>query len=326
MFAIRVHEHGGPEALVGEEVPDPLAGPGEVVVAVEAVGVNFIDVYQRSGLYPVERPFVLGQEAAGTVESVGDGVTEVAVGDRVAWAGPMGAYAQRCALPAEKAVRVPDGVAPEVAAAAMLQGMTAHYLVTDTFPLAAGHRCLVHAAAGGVGLLLVQLAKAAGAEVFATVGSPAKAELARAAGADHVLPYADDDGRDFGALVEDVAGPRPLDVVYDGVGAATFDTGLGLLRRRGTMVTFGNASGPVDPVPPLRLSQGGSLHLTRPVLGDYTATREELVARAGAVLGAVAAGRLDVRVGARFPLAEAADAHRLLEGRGTTGKVLLLPG
>jgi NADPH2:quinone reductase len=320
---ITVERTGGPEVLVWSDLPDPEPGDGELLVRLGAAGVNFIDTYHREGLYPRELPFVLGVEGAGTVEAVGPGVEGFSAGDVVAWAdGSSGSYAELVLVPAARAVPVPAGVQPPVAAAAVLQGMTAHFLSHDTYPLGPESRCLVHAAAGGVGLLLVQLAKAAGAEVFATVGSPEKAELARGAGADHVILYRDED---FGAAVEGIAGPRPLDVVYDGVGRATFERGLGLLRPRGMMVTFGNASGPVDPVSPLTLMNAGSLFLTRPTLRHYVATTAELRQRADAVLGAVAAGELDVRIGATLPLAGAARAHELLEGRGTTGKVLLLP-
>jgi len=318
-----VERTGGPDVLAWGELPDPSPDDGEVLVRLGAAGVNFIDTYHREGLYPRELPFVVGVEGAGTVESVGPGVEGVRPGDLVAWAdGASGSYAELVRVPADRAVPVPAGVRPPVAAAALLQGMTAHFLSHDTYRLGRGTRCLVHAAAGGVGLLLVQMAKAAGAEVFATAGSPEKGELARGAGADHVILYQDED---FAAAVERIAGPRPLDVVYDGVGRATFEGGLGLLRPRGTMVTFGNASGPVDPVSPLTLMNSGSLFLTRPTLRHYVATTAELRQRAGAVLGAVAAGELDVRIGATLPLVEARHAHELLEGRGTTGKVLLLP-
>jgi NADPH2:quinone reductase len=321
--AISVERTGGPEVLTWGELPDPQPGDAELLVRLGAAGVNFIDTYHRRGLYPRELPFVLGVEGAGTVEAAGAGVEGFRPGDTVAWAdGSSGSYAELVLVPAARAVPVPAAVQPPVAAAALLQGMTAHFLSHDTYPLVQGSRCLVHAAAGGVGLLLVQLAKAAGAEVFATAGSPEKAELARGAGADHVILYRHED---FGAAVERIAGPRPLDVVYDGVGRATFERGLDLLRARGMMVTFGNASGPVDPVSPLTLMNYGSLFLTRPTLRHYVATTAELRKRADAVLGAVAAGDLDVRIGTNLPLAEAARAHELLEGRGTTGKVLLLP-
>ncbi|WP_233149610.1 quinone oxidoreductase [Kineosporia sp. A_224] len=322
MQVVRITATGGPDVLEVADVASPAPAAGEVLVDVAAVGVNFIDTYVRSGLYPTPLPVVLGQEAAGTVSAVGAGVEDVRVGDVVAWAGGVGAYAQQSVRRADQVVVVPPGVDPETAAAVMLQGMTAQYLVTDTFALGPGHRCLVHAGAGGVGLLLIQMAKQAGAEVFTTVGGPEKAELARAAGADHVIDYR---AEDFAGAVERLAGPKALDVVYDGVGKDTFVRGLDLLRRRGLMVTFGNASGAPDPVPPLLLSQKGSLFLTRPTLSDYIATTQELRARAGAVLDLVAAGGLDVRVGVRLPLAQARQAHELLEGRRTTGKVLLVP-
>ena len=246
MRGIRVAGHGGPEVLEWVELDDPAPGPTDIVVETVAAGLNFIDVYQRSGLYSMVLPFTLGLEGAGVVTAVGDQVTGVAVGDRVAWGSVQGSYAEQVKMPEALAVSVPEGVGLDVAAAVMLQGMTAHYLAVDTFPLHDGHRCLVHAGAGGVGLLLIQIAKLRGAEVFATVGSETKAELARAAGADHVIVYAD---TEFGAAVERIAGPKPLDVVYDGVGQATFDRGLDLLHRRGMMVSFGNASGAVEPVP-----------------------------------------------------------------------------
>ena len=314
---------GGPEVLTWREQPDPEPGDGELLVRLGAAGVNFIDTYHRGGLYPMPLPFTPGVEGAGTVVATGAGVRDVAPGDLVAWVDQSsGSYAELVRVPATRAVPVPAGVEAPVAAAVLLQGITAYFLSHDTYRLTSGTRCLVHAAAGGVGLLLVQMAKAAGAEVFATVGSPEKGELARAAGADHVVLYRDED---FAAAVERIAGPRPLDVVYDGVGRATFDRGLDVLRPRGTMVTFGNASGPVDPVAPLTLMAKGSLVLTRPTMRDFVATTPELRERADAVLAAVAAGALDVRIGATLPLAEAGRAHELLEGRGTTGKVLLLP-
>jgi len=322
VHAVQVARTGGPEVLEAAEVADPVPGDGELLVTVAAAGVNFIDVYRRTGLYPVPLPSVPGSELAGRVLAVGAGVTDVVPGDLVASSDAAGAYAELAVVPAARAVRVPDGVTAEQAAAVLLQGLTAQYLVTDTFPLRSGQRCLVHAAAGGVGLLLVQLARSLGAEVFATVGSPAKADLARAAGAHHVVVTSE---QDFRTAVEALAGPRSVDVVYDGVGRDTFTGGLDLLRPRGMMVTFGNASGPVDPISPLELSRRGSLFLTRPTLGDYVATPAELRARAADVLGRVAAGTLDVRIGARFPLARAADAHRLLESRESTGKIVLIP-
>lgn len=320
MFGIRVTRHGGAEALEWVALDDPTPGPGDLVVDLVAAGLNFLDVYQRSGLYPMTVPFTPGSEGAGVVRAVGSEVTGFAVGDMVVWSSVLGSYAQQVRVPAASAVAVPEGIGLDVAAAVMLQGMTAHYLALDTFPLNPGDRCLIHAGAGGVGLLLIQIAKRCRAEVFTTVGSAAKAQLATDAGADHVILYRD---TDFGAAVEAIAGPRPLDVVYDGVGKAVFATSMGLLRRRGMMVTFGNASGPVDPVAPLELTRGGSLYLTRPTLVDYVATRDELERRCSDLFAWIADGSLHVRIGARLPLAEAAEAHRSLESRETTGKTLL---
>jgi NADPH2:quinone reductase len=322
MWGIEITEQGGPEVMAWRELPDPAAGPGQVVVEVGAAGLNYIDTYQRSGLYQVSLPYVLGLEGSGTVLEIGDGVDSIAVGDRVAWATCPGSYAERVAVPADKVMVVPAGVDVEVAAAVPLQGMTAHFLTTDTFPLAPGHRCLVHAGAGGVGLLLIQIAKLRGAEVFTTVGTPEKAELATAAGADHTILYRD---VDFAEAITELAGERPLDVVYDGVGKSVFMQSLSLLRVRGMMVTFGNASGPVDPISPLELSANGSLYLTRPTLFHHVSTQAEIQRRADDLFGWIGSGRLDVRIGARFPLRDAADAHRALEGRRTTGKVLLGP-
>jgi NADPH2:quinone reductase len=323
MHAVRVNEVGGPEVMEWVEVADPTPADGELLVTVEAAGVNFIDVYRRNGLYPVSLPSIPGMELAGTVLAVGPGVADFAIGDRVAATDANGTYAERAVVPAARAVPVPDGVTSEQAAAVLLQGLTAHYLVTDTFVLRSGHRCLVHAAAGGVGLLLVQLAHRIGAEVFATVGSAGKVEAARGAGADHVIVTADED---FVAAVEAVAGPHAIDVVYDGVGQATFAGGLDVLRLRGLMVSFGNASGPVEPISPLQLGGKGSLFLTRPRLADYVATTPELRERAAAVFALVADQTLDVRIGTRLPMAQAAEAHHLLEARRTSGKVLLVPG
>jgi NADPH2:quinone reductase len=323
MWAIQIDGNGGPEVLQWREVPDPVAGAGQVVVELAAAGLNFIDTYQRTGLYPVPLPCTLGLEGAGTVTAVGDGVDHLAIGDRVAWSTNPGSYAERVAVNAQMVMKVPDGIAADLAAALPLQGMTAHFLATDTFPLQPGHRCLVHAGAGGVGLLLIQIAKLRGAEVFTTVGSTEKADLARGAGADHTILYRD---VDFVEAVRSIAGTeRPLDVVYDGVGQSVFRPSLGLLRPRGMMVTFGNASGPVDPVSPLELSANGSLYLTRPTLFHHAATLGEIQRRADDLYGWIADGRLDVRIGARFALRDAADAHRALEGRATTGKVLLEP-
>ncbi len=322
MWCIQITQQGGPEVLTWTELPDPTAGPGQVVVDVAAAGLNYIDTYQRTGLYQVALPMVLGLEGAGTVIEVGDGVTRFAVGDLIAWATNPGSYAGRVAISADAAVKVPAGIDLEIAAALPLQGMTAHFLATSTYPLGPGDRCLIHAGAGGVGLLLIQIAKLRGAEVFTTVGTAEKAELASVAGADHTILYRD---VDFAAAVTEIAGERPLDVVYDGVGKTTFSQSLTLLRPRGMMVTFGNASGPVDPISPLELSANGSLYLTRPTLFHHVRTPAELQGRADDLFDWVDNGDLDVRIGARFALRDAADAHRALEARTTTGKVLLVP-
>jgi NADPH:quinone reductase len=320
--AIRVAKTGGPEVLEWRQIDDPRPGPGELVVRLEAAGVNFVDVYQRTGLYDLPLPFIVGSEGAGPVVEVGEAVSDFKAGDVVAWCDVLGSYAQLVRVPAARAVPVPEAVGAETAAASLLQGATAHYLVRDTFHLQPGHRCLIHAAAGGVGQLLVQLAKQAGAQVFATAGGEEKCELARTAGADYVIDYQKED---FVEAVESVAGKKALDVVYDGVGKATFGDGLTLLRPRGLMVTFGNASGPPEPLSPLKLSQLGSLYLTRPTLGNYIATTEELRQRAAEVFTLIRDGRLRVDIGLRLPLSEAAEAHRRLEARETTGKVLLIP-
>jgi NADPH2:quinone reductase len=322
MHAIQISEVGGPEVLRWAETPSPLPAPGEVVVRLTAAGLNYIDTYHRRGLYPRDLPFVPGLEGAGTVEMLGAGIEGWQVGDRVAWTDIDGSYAERVAVPVERAVRVPGGIDLETAAAVMLQGVTAHYLATDTFTLGPGHRCLIHAGAGGVGQLLIQIAKLLGAEVVATAGGEEKVALAVAAGADHVVDYTK---VDFVEAVEALVGKRAIDVVYDGVGAATFDGGLQVLCRRGLLVTFGNASGPVPPVTPLQLAQGGSLFLTRPTMKDYIATRVELESRVSDLFEWIQEDRLQVRVGARFALAEAAEAHRALESRATAGKVLLVP-
>lgn len=322
MRHIQVAEHGDADVLELVESDPPAVAPGRLLVDVAAAGVNFIDTYQRTGLYKMDMPFTVGMEGAGRVIALGDGVDGFAVGDLVAWADVPGSYAEAVSLPAERVVPVPESIDPQVAAAVILQGLTAHYLSTSTFPLESGHRCLIHAGAGGVGRLLIQLAKRAGAEVFTTVGAEDKKEVAASAGADHVILYRD---VPFDEAVVAVAGERPLDVVFDGVGAATFDAGLKLLRPRGMMVTFGNASGPVTPVAPLTLSTNGSLFLTRPTLGDYIRQPSELQARGADLFGWVSEGTLDVHIGATFPMEEAADAHRALEGRMTTGKLLITP-
>jgi len=320
MQAVRLHEPGGAEALRVETIPIPRPGAGEALVKVEAAGVNFIDVYKRTGLYQLPLPATLGEEGAGTVVAVGEGVTEVRAGDRVAWAMATGSYAEYAAVPAAKLVPLPAEVGAPLGAAVMLQGMTAHYLAATTYPLRQGDRCLVHAAAGGVGLLLVQIAKRRGAFVVGTAGSDEKAELARAAGADEVIVYT---RQDFADEVRRITGGRGVQVIYDSVGKTTFLPGLDLLAPRGMMVLFGQSSGPVGPIDPQILNQKGSLFLTRPSLGHYIATRDELLWRAGELFGWMAAGELSVRVGAEYPLADAAEAHRALEGRRTAGKVLL---
>jgi NADPH:quinone reductase len=322
MKAIRVHAPGGPDALRYEAVPEPAPGPGQALVKIDAAGVNFIDVYQRTGLYKVAMPFTLGQEAAGTVTAVGAGVSEPRVGARVAYSSVMGAYADYAAVPADRLVALPDGVSTRQAAAAMLQGMTAHYLATTTYPLKPGHACLVHAAAGGVGLLLCQVARRQGARVIGTVSTPEKAALARDAGAHEVILYTE---QDFEVEVKRITGGAGVEVVYDSVGKTTFDKSLNCLKPRGYMVLYGQSSGPVGAFDPQVLSQRGSLFLTRPTLGHYIATRAELGARAGEVLGWIARGEVKVRIERELPLAQAAEAHRLLEGRKTTGKVLLIP-
>lgn len=327
MKAVRAMQAGGPEVLELVDLPEPEPGPGELLVEVSAAGVNFIDTYRRAGIYPMRFPHVPGSEGAGHVLSVGPGVAGTSVGDTVAWADARGSYAERVLVRAEVALPVPESVGPRIAAALPLQGMTAHYLVASTFPVAAGQDVLVHAAAGGVGLLLVQLAAARGARVIGTVSTPEKEALARSAGASDVIRYAElpDLEADLPAAVRDLTGGTGVHVVYDGVGRDTMEASLRSLRRRGMLVLFGGASGQAPPINPQRLSAGGSLYLTRPTLGDYTATREELEWRAGELFDAVAAGTLDVRIGATFPLDQAAAAHTALQSRATTGKVLLLP-
>lgn len=323
MRAIIVEELGGAEKLIPKELPDPDSpGPGELLVEVAAAGVNFVDVYHRTGLYDMALPFTPGLEGAGTVVAVGEGVDGIAPGDRVGWVNVLGSYAERHLVQADRAVPVPDAVELRLAAAALLQGLTAHYLATDTWPLQPGDRCLIHAGAGGVGLLLTQIAKRLGAEVFTTVGTADKARLSREAGADHVIVYTE---VDFQTAIEEIAGPNALDVIYDGVGADTFMKGMDLLRPRGLMATFGNASGPVPAISPLLLSQKGSLFLTRPTMAHYILTRQELLGRCADLFSWMETGDLDVRVGQELALDRAADAHRALEGRQTTGKVLLIP-
>ena len=322
MNAIRVSKRGGPEVLLYEELPTPEPGPADALVRLEAIGVNYIDTYQRAGLYKIALPFTPGQEAAGVVEAVGPEVAEVQVGDRVAYTGVLGAYATHAVVPAARLVKVPDGVDARTAAAVMLQGMTAHYLTHSTYPLKQGESALVHAAAGGVGLLLVQMAKMRGARVFGTTSTQAKAALAADAGADHVILYTT---HDFEAELKRFTDGRGVQVVYDGVGKTTFDQGLNCLTPRGYFVLFGQSSGPAPPVDPQVLNAKGSLFLTRPTLANYIATREELLSRAGDVLGWVASGQLKVRIDSIFPLADAAEAHRRLESRQSAGKILMTP-
>jgi NADPH2:quinone reductase len=323
MRAVVVESTGGPEVLTVREVEQPEPGPSELRVDVSAAGVNFIDVYFRTGAYPLPLPFQLGSEGAGTVSAVGEGVDDVAVGDRVAWAMVRGAgYAEQVVLPAERTVPVPDGVSLEVAAAVMLQGMTAQYLSESTYPARSGETALVHAAAGGLGLLLTQMLSAKGVRVIGTTSTEEKERLARGAGAAEVVRYTEEDLR---SEVQRLTDGRGVDVVYDSVGKDTFAAGLDVLRSRGYMVLCGASSGPVPPFDPQSLNPKGSLYLTRPSLGHYIATREELLERGGAVLSAVAEGRLDVRVGGRYALDEAGRAHDDLEGRRTTGKLLIVP-
>ncbi len=322
MKAIRVLETGGPEKLVYQDVTVPSPGPGEALVKIQAIGLNFIDIYFRTGLYKSPLPFIPGQEAAGTVETVGEGVETVKRGDRVTYAGIMGAYAEYAVVNASRLVSLPDHVSFEMAAAAMLQGMTAHYLTYSTFPLRKGETALVHAAAGGVGLLLTQIAKSIGAMVIGTVSTEDKAALAQNAGADHVILYKKED---FEQEVKRITSGAGVHVVYDSVGRATFDKSLNCLRRRGMMVLFGQSSGPVPPFELTTLNSKGSLYVTRPGMPHYTATREELLWRAGDVLTWVAEGKLKVRVDRTYPLKEAAKAQQALEGRETAGKVILQP-
>ena len=322
MKAIRIRATGGPEALEFDELPLPAPGPGQVLIRVEACGVNFIEVYQRTGFYPVALPDTPGSEAAGLVVVPGEGVVGFRPGDKVASTSVIGAYAEYALVPADRLVRIPQGITTHQAAAVLLQGMTAHYLTHDTCPLVPGDTCLVHAAAGGTGLLLVQMAKKRGARVIGTTSSEEKAALARQAGADDVILYTKED---FVERTRALTGGAGVRVVYDSVGRTTFLPGLDCLATRGMMVLFGQSSGAVDPVEPALLQRKGSLFLTRPTLNHYIVTADELQARATAVLAAVAAGTLTVRIGAEFPLVQAAQAHRELEGRRTTGKLLLVP-
>jgi NADPH:quinone reductase len=322
MKAIRIHAPGGPEAMKLEDVPEPQPKAGEAVVKIDAAGLNFIDVYQRSGHYKLAMPLTLGLEAAGTVTAVGPGVTEVKVGDKVAYTGVPGAYAQYAAVPAARLVMLPHGVSTKQGAAIMLQGMTAHYLACSTYPLKKGDTCLVHAAAGGVGLILCQIGRLRGARVIGTVSTDEKAKLAREAGADETILYTK---QDFAAEVKRITGGQGLQVVYDSVGKDTWEGSLNCLAPRGLIALYGQSSGPIGQIDPQILNTKGSLFLTRPSLNVYIATREELQQRAGELFGWLRDGKLKLRMEFEFPLKDAAEAHRALEGRKTTGKVLLIP-
>ena len=321
MKAIQAQEIGGPEVLQLRDVPDPQPGEGQALVRIHATGVNFIDIYQRSGLYKLGLPYVPGSEAAGEVVALGPGVTEFAVGDRVAYSNVLGAYAELAAVPAGRLVRIPEGLDFRQAAALMLQGMTAHYLAYSVYPLKAGDACLLHAAAGGVGLLLIQMAKREGARVIGTVSTREKAELAKSVGADEVILYTE---QDFEAEVMRLTGGGGVQVAYDSVGASTYEKSIGSLAVRGMLVLFGQASGPTPSIDPMKLN-AKSLFMTRPTLVHYTITREELLWRAGEVLNRAASGELELHIGGEFPLSEAAEAHAKLAGRETTGKLLLTP-
>ncbi|MEE2034730.1 quinone oxidoreductase family protein [Rhodococcus chondri] len=321
MRAIEVAQHGGPEVLVPVERPDPQAGPGELLVRTDAIGVNFIDTYFRTGLYATEVPYVPGSEGTGSVVALGDGVSGFSVGQQVSWSSAAGSYAELVCVPAEVAVPVPDGVPAEQAASALLQGMTAHYLLNSTYPAQSGDTVLVHAGAGGVGLILTRLATAKGVRVITTVSSDEKETLSRQAGAAEVLRYGDD----LAERVRALTAGEGVAAVYDGVGASTFEASLASLRVRGTLALFGAASGPVPPFDLQRLNSAGSLFVTRPTLAHHVRTREELLWRAGDVFAAIADGTLTIRVGAKYPLAEAAQAHTDLESRRTTGSVVLIP-
>jgi NADPH2:quinone reductase len=323
MRAIVVSRHGGPDVLEAADWPDPSPRPGQLLVRVAAAGVNFMDIYQREGRPPYagRLPYVPGAEGAGTVTATGDGVTGFAPGDTVAWTGVPGSYAEQIVIPADRAVSVPDGISPDTAAAAMLQGLTAHYLCTSTYPVAEGEVVVVHAAAGGVGLLLTQMIVMRGGIVVATTSTPAKAALAREAGAAHVAGY-----EEFGAVVREVTAGAGAAAVYDSVGQDTFDASMAALAPRGYLVLYGGSSGPVPPLDPQRLMTGGSLFLTRPTLASYIASQDELAGRTAELFGWISGGLLQVRVGGRYPLAEAARAHDDLGGRRTTGKLLLTAG
>jgi NADPH2:quinone reductase len=322
MKAIQVHKTGGPEALTLVDIPAPKPKANEALVQLKAIGVNFIDVYFREGRYPAQTPFVPGQEASGVVTEVGSDVKDLKPGDRVAYAGTLSAYAEYAVVAADRLVRLPEKVTFEQGAAAMLQGMTAHYLVHSSYPLKKGETALIHATAGGVGLLLVQMAKKIGARVIGTAGTEEKAKLAKKAGVDDIILYTK---QDFEAETKRLTNGKGVEVVYDGVGKDTFEKGLNLLRPRGYMVLFGGSSGAVPPFDLIKLSQKGSLFVTRPTLKDYVVTRDELLWRANDVLNAIAAGELNIHIGHTYKLADAPQSHRDLEGRKTTGKLLLIP-
>jgi NADPH:quinone reductase len=322
MKAIRISQAGGSDVLKLEEVPTPQPGQGQLLVKLAAAGLNFIDIYQRSGLYKMALPFTPGNEGSGVVDALGAGVNGFAKGDAVAYTGVLGAYAQYALIPADRAVKMPAGMDTKLGAAIMLQGLTAHYLCKDSFPLKKGDACLVHAGAGGVGLLLIQMCRMIGATIVATVSTEEKAKLAKEAGADHVILYTKDD---FEEASKKILGTRKFDVIYDSVAKTTFDKGLNLLRPRGTMVLYGASSGPLPPFDLAQLAAKGSLFVTRPSLVDHIATRAELEGRSKELMGWVSSGKLKVRIGAEYPLAKAKDAQDALEGRKTTGKVLLIP-
>ena len=322
MHHIRIYETGDADVMRYEETGVPEAGPGQLLVKVAAAGINFIDIYHRKGLYPLETPFTPGREIAGTIDAVGEGVTDFAVGDSVAFFGGVAGYAEYAVIPAGRAVPVPEGISHDVAAATMLQGMTAHYLAFSTYPLKKGDTALIHAAAGGVGLILVQLAKRCGATVIGTVSTEEKEQLARAAGADHIIRYTKNDFAEETLRLTDNAG---VEVVYDSVGQTTFDKGLTVLKPRGCMVLYGQSSGPVPAFDLQRLNQHGSLFITRPSLFHYVSKRPELLARSGDLFNWIAAGELNIRIDQRFKLAEASAAHEYMEARRSKGKVLLIP-
>ena len=322
MKAIRIHQVGGPETMQLEEIPQPEPARGETRVRLEAIGVNYIDTYHRTGLYPLDLPFTPGIEGAGVIQEVEPSVEDFRVGDRVAFANSLGAYSEEKIVAAKDLAKLPEGMESRTAAAAMVQGITAHYLTHSTFPLGPGHKVLIHAAAGGVGLLLVQLAKRFGATVFGTVSNEEKAEAARAAGADHVILYTQ---TDFATEVKKLAHGKGVDVVYDSVGKETYERSMACLVPRGMLVLYGNASGPVPPIDPLSLAKGGSIFLTRPTVAHYTRDRREFLGRVEEIFSWIQSGELRLTIDRALPLSGAAEAHRLLEGRKTKGKLLLVP-